>query len=42
LTLNGIKIQQVDTLKYLGVKISDDDKNGNHITRHKKAAYGNF
>ncbi|CAF0820365.1 unnamed protein product [Brachionus calyciflorus] len=40
LTLNAIKIQQVDTMKYLGVNISDDDKNGNHITRRKKAAYG--
>jgi hypothetical protein len=40
LSLNGAKITQVDSMKYLGVDIMDNDKNTDHIKRRKKAAYG--
>ena len=36
--LNGKPINQVPSMKYLGVHISDDDKNKAHIDKRKKAA----
>ncbi|CAF0788801.1 unnamed protein product [Brachionus calyciflorus] len=42
LVLNGSNITQVQSMKYLGANISDDDKNTVHIARRKKAAYGAF
>ncbi|CAF1004711.1 unnamed protein product, partial [Brachionus calyciflorus] len=37
--LDGSKLTQVTSMKYLGVNISDDDKNTEHISKRKKASY---
>jgi hypothetical protein len=42
LRLNGITITQVESVKYLGVIVSDDDKNTLHIKKQKKAAYSSL
>jgi hypothetical protein len=37
--LNGTNIEQVSQMKYLGVQISEDDKNVEHINKRKRAAF---
>lgn len=39
LFLNEIKITQVKSMKYLGVIITEDDKNTEHINKRKKSVY---